>query len=195
MVFVPEAGFTATTVHTNETTGLSYKSAFTGGISVGIPLRKNILLQPGLFFVPKGAQKTVSTETLMINTQRNVNYLELPVNAVYYFNKMKTEGFFVSAGMYAGLALNGETRKTVRTPDGQIQKITKDIVFGNEVGQLKRFDYGIKVGVGYQSPAGIFIRGQYGLGLENVVNTKYVYNRGFGLTVGFLIGHRSSHNH
>ncbi|MFS4432224.1 porin family protein [Chryseobacterium sp. S90] len=182
-----EAGFGLSNVHTNETVGISNASGFTAGISARIQLNKNLWFQSGLFYLPKGAQKTILTESSTINTRRVISYFELPANVIYYFNSEKVGGLFVSTGMYAALAAAGHTFKTVTDTGKEVEKSTKDIVFGNQVNQVNRFDYGLSFGLGYQSPAGLYIKGQYEIGLQNVVNTKYVYNRSFQLMIGYII--------
>ncbi|WP_426478055.1 porin family protein [Chryseobacterium sp. CBSDS_008] len=187
IALAPEAGFGISTVHTNETTGISNASNFNAGVSVRIKLNNNWGIQSGIFYNPKGAQRTISKDNTTINSRRVISYFELPAHLVYYINGENAEGLFVSAGMYLALATGGHTLKTIRGSDMDIEKSTKEIEFGDHVNQVKRFDYGLSFGLGYQSPIGIYIRGQYDLGLQNVVNTKYVYNRSFQLMVGYTI--------
>ncbi|SMO72757.1 Outer membrane protein beta-barrel domain-containing protein [Chryseobacterium rhizoplanae] len=188
--FAVEAGFGLSNVHTNETSGISNASGFNAGISTRIQLNKKLWFQSGLFYSPKGAQKTISTENSTINTRRVINYFELPANIVYYFDGEKAGGLFVSTGMYVALAAGGHTLKTVTGTDKKIEKYRKDIAFGQNVNQVQRFDYGLSVGLGYQSPLGIYIKGEYQIGLHNVVNTKYLYNRSVQLMIGYVIKHR-----
>ncbi|MGV2451576.1 UNVERIFIED_CONTAM: porin family protein [Ralstonia mannitolilytica] len=188
--FSAEAGFGLSNVHTNETSGISNASGFNAGIFPRLQLNKKLWLQSGVFYAPKGAQKTVSKENSIINTRRIISYFEVPAQVVYYFNGEKPGGLFVSAGMYAALAVGGHTLKTITSIDKETEKSRKDIVFGKDVNQVRRFDYGLSFGLGYQSPLGLYVRGQYELGLQNVVNTKYVYNRSFQLMVGYIIKHR-----
>ncbi|MDR6370859.1 hypothetical protein J2795_002095 [Chryseobacterium bernardetii] len=185
-----EVGFGLSNVHTNETTGISNTSGFSTGIWARIPLNRKLWFQSGVFYSPKGAQKTISTENSTINTKRVISYFELPVNVVYYFSGEKVGRLFVSTGIYAALASGGHTLKTITGTDKDVEKYRNDIVFGKDINQVRRFDYGLSVGLGYQSPLGIYIRGQYELGLQNVVNTKYLYNRSFQLMVGYIIKHQ-----
>lgn len=190
MGFAAEAGFGLSNVHTNETTGISNASAFTAGIYGRIKLYDKLWLQSGLSYWPKGAQKTTKKENTTFNTKRVVSYFELPAHIVYYFNDVKPAGLFVSAGIYAAWAAGGCSTKTVTGRDKPFEKTRKDIQFGHDVNQVKRFDYGLSVGLGYQSPTGLYVRGQYELGLQNVVNTKYLYNRSLQLMIGYIIKYK-----
>ncbi|CAA7194608.1 porin family protein [Chryseobacterium potabilaquae] len=195
ITFAPEIGMNISNVHTDEIKGSSNKLGFKGGGIVNIPLYHNFYLQPGLFFSQKGAQKTLDKPTSTVNVKKNINYLELPVNIMYRYSLNKSGALLLSTGGYMAVPLNGSVHTTTTMNNGEVLKATRDIAFGNNDRQVKNFDYGLNFGMAYESPWGIYIKGQYELGLQNVVNTtKYVKNRNFQITLGYIIGRKSNDN-
>ncbi|MBT2620585.1 porin family protein [Chryseobacterium sp. ISL-6] len=190
VAFAPEIGVSLSNIHTNETKGTSNKSGLMLGVVANVQIKKNFYLVPGLFFIQKGAQKTVLSETAEINITRTINYLELPVDALYRFSLRKGDGIFLSTGMYVATPISGQSNKNILIYGGDIQKETKKMEFGNNANQVKRFDYGLCFGIGYENPLGIYIKGRYELGLQNVVNVKYLYNRSVMVTLGYIIKHK-----
>ncbi|MEF9478772.1 porin family protein [Chryseobacterium sp. 1B4] len=120
--FAAEVGFGASNVHTNEASGISNVSGFNAGVSARLRFSKKVCFNSGLFYSPKGAQRTISKQNSTVNTRRVINYFEFPANIIYYFNSETLGGLFVSGGMYAGVALGGYTRTTVTDSDREIKK-------------------------------------------------------------------------
>jgi len=176
LTYGPEAGVNLANV-SGDMPNTSMKLGLKAGAVVNIPAGGGFYLQPGLFF----SQKGFKTEILGIKATTNINYIELPVNVLYRFDLGNAGGIFVSAGMYAAFATNGK----VKSGD-----MSHNIEFGSDAGEMKRFDYGANFGLGYETPWGVYVRGQYGLGLANVSadDDFSMKNNTIQITLGYLLG-------
>ena len=178
ITYGPEAGVNLSNV-SGDMPNTDMKLGIKAGAVVNIPAGGGFYLQPGLFFSQKGYQSAI----LGIDTRFNLNYVELPVNILYMFDLGNAGAIFASAGMYAALAVNGTIK---------IEDVSKDIDFGSDGDEKKRFDYGANFGIGYETRWGIYLRGQYGLGLANVTadDDFSMKNNGIQITLGYLFGNR-----
>jgi len=191
VTFAPEIGInlSSQTLKMNGTTlgETIMKPGFKIGGVANIPVASEFYIQPGIFFTTKGGEQEVSILGLTTNTTTHVNYIEIPINALYRFSFDHAGALFISAGPYAGYAVNGETR----TVAPFIGKVKSDIDFGNNQNdEMKRFDFGLNAGIGYETPWGIYVRGQYGFGLINIspeeeTNLK---NQNIQISLGYNIG-------
>lgn len=157
------------------------------GIAACFPLVDNFYLETGAFYSPKGAKESnsVEKEVLGVNKKFNkeytmkLNYLEIPINAVYKYeinNNMSVRGH---VGPYFGFGLFGKEKLEINgSVDGAIldadgkeiegQKGYKSKAFSSKEGDrnYKRFDAGINFGGGMEfGPCYLGI--QYGVGLSN----------------------------
>jgi hypothetical protein len=161
------------------------KMGLTAGLMLDAPLSKDFHFQPGLNFVQKGykAKDDLSKETFTIN------YLELPLNFVYYSN-----GFFAGAGPYVAYGTSG-TDKTEYT-DGSTPDDKEKIKFGSGEEEVKSMDLGANFTAGYKTKSGFLITANYTLGLSNIGNTgadgsavkETIKNNCFGIKVGYMFG-------
>lgn len=151
------------------------------GVNVNIPIAERLVLQPGLFYSIKGFKG----ETFGIDQNTTLHYAEIPVYLQYMFNDPSEGRFFVGVGPYLGIAFSG---KNISGPT------TDDLKFGSDSTQdLGRFDYGAGVNVGYLLRSGIFFRGQYQMGIGNLVPSEVrtdnsIRNSVFTISVGYMIG-------
>lgn len=140
---------------------------------------------PGLIYSMKGAKMTDNSLGFDIKVDGKVSYLEIPLNVCYSFGSCKDGGLFVFGGPYLGYALSGKQKISYLAFD-----TTTTVKFGNDsTSDMKRMDFGLNLGVGYQLPMGLFFRAQYGLGLSNIdaVGDKdnFTKNKVFGISVGY----------
>lgn len=85
MKFGALIGVDFTNLTGDSVSGLSSKTGFAGGLYVGFPMGKSIVLEPELLYVNKGAKdNSVSPEQTL-----GINYIEIPVLLRYNF---KPEG-------------------------------------------------------------------------------------------------------
>jgi len=178
VTYGPEVGINLANV-SGDLPNTDMKPGIKAGAVVNLPAGGGFYIQPGLFF----SQKGYKTSILGIEAKTTINYIELPVNVLYRLDLGNAGGIFASAGMYAAFATNGK----VKSGD-----LSHDIDFGGDAGEMKRFDYGANFGLGYETPWGVYVRGQYGLGLANLSNDDdfKMKNNTIQITLGYLFGNR-----
>lgn len=173
----PEAGVNFATmkqklgpnkVTTGSTTG------FKVGAVADIDIAKGFFIQPGLFYTTKG----YGDNYLGVKTTVTLNYLEIPLNLGYRYDMGSAGSVFATAGPYMGIGLNGKMKTG---------SLDSDIKFGTGASEYKKLDYGVNFSVGYISPIGIYVRGQYGLGLANLsnVNNTTTKNNVWSVSLGY----------
>ena len=140
-----------------------------------------------------------------VKTKFNPVYVEVPLNLVVKIPLMaKKSTLFFNAGPYIAIGVAGQSKI-----DSKIGPLTSssssDIKFSNDdpftsqqedaaYDKLKRFDYGVNVGGGFQFQH-VIIKANYGYGLakinstqsNNTANDKNKY-RTIGISVGIPIG-------
>jgi len=151
------------------------KTGFNAGVNAEIPVGIDFYLQPGLLFSTKGAKSKVGEGST------NLSYVELPVNFVY--KPELGEGRMVLGfGPYLGYAVGGKYK------DGSSEG---DIEFGDQPGELKRFDAGANLLAGYEFSNKLSFQINAGLGLLDIHNRpegdskSTIKNTGFGLSLGY----------
>jgi len=163
------------------------KTGITAGLVVDAPLSEKIHFLTGLNFVQKGytVKDDIAKETF------NINYLELPLNFVYYSN-----GFFLGAGPSLSYAISGMDK--IHYSDGSAEDDKEKIEFGSNEEQIKPFDFGANFKAGYKTKSGFLITVNYTLGLSNISNpsadepdaTGKIKNNCFGIKIGFMFGRK-----
>jgi hypothetical protein len=184
LTFGPEIGINLSNV-SGDVPNTDMKLGLKVGGVVNIPAGGGFYLQPGLFFHQKGYKTSAEILGVKSSGTTNFNYIELPVNILYRVDLGNAGGIFASAGMYAAYAVSGKTKGELGTIKGE-----EKIKFGSEANELKPFDWGTNFGLGYETPWGVYVRGQYGLGFGNLSNTDNfsVKNNSIQISVGYLLG-------
>jgi hypothetical protein len=156
------------------------KEKYLGNISGGAFFDKDIIpfldIRIGAMYSPKGFRWEVDGSNSLKTT---LNYIEVPVLA-----KIKIGPVYALGGAYGAYALNGKSKLT----DAGIE--TKEDV---DFDVVKRFDYGLKFGVGAQAglgPIHIFAQVDYTFGLQNINDGPgdEMKNNVIGASAGILIG-------
>ncbi len=208
----PEVGFNVSTI-TGATD--KYTSYMGGrlGLSTNFRIVGDLYLQPGLFYSAKGGNTvTTSTQnlaqlanlgglgtllgggtglgnltnlTVTNNISYKINYLQLPVLAVYKFSAGESGQFFVGVGPYAALLMDGRYKKSsisgiagVNINTNEDRAIIKDT-------DISSFDFGVNGNLGYEHNSGFFCRCFYEMGISDNTVGK---NAGFGLSLGYYFG-------
>ena len=142
----------------------------------------NFSLQPGLTLSGKGGKMGGQDYTL----ERNLMYLEVPVNAIYNI-PVGTAKIFLGAGPYAAVALSGEDKIKDNATTEAVAAQKSDVLFGNAVNEVRRSDFGVNFGGGLRLGNGVNLAANYGLGLSNLSNETDVdtKNRTLSFTVGY----------
>jgi hypothetical protein len=164
--------------------GVDYGTAdekFNNNFAFGAFYEKDLIplldLRLGLDFSPKGNKVEAGDDEYKMT----VNYLEIPIQA-----KVKLGPIYALGGVYGAYALGGKNEATV----GGVS-VSEDIDFDDQ--ELKRLDFGMKFGLGFQlklGPVGVFAQGEYSFGLQNINDGEgdAVKNKVISASIGALIG-------
>ena len=127
-----------------------------------------ISLQTGLMFTQKGYKEDFEILGETFTSKVNLNYLEIPINAVYGLGiGNNTLQFF--AGPYVGIGLTGKMKSDIDGADDMdIQFVSDYTDVDEDKSGLKRLDIGFNFGAGYKIN-NIQIQANYGLGLSNLI--------------------------
>ena len=134
-------------------------------------------LRVGAEFSPKGIRLEGGGDF----DQIKINYLEIPVQA-----KLKIGPVYALGGVYGAFALKGENEYEYSGVGG-----TDEIDFDDW--ELKKFDYGMKFGGGFQfgfGPLKAYTQAEYSFGLQNISKTdgEEWKNNVFSVSAGVVVG-------
>ena len=145
---------------------------FKAGLKVGVladyAITGNFSVIPELLFSQRGSK--ISEPASMSTT---INYLQLPINAAYKFDVGYGSKIFIFAGPYLGYAVSGKYK---------IESLSVDIPFGSGDEDMKRFDFGLNGGIGYQYDK-IFLKLQYNQGLTGLYNVSHTTSKNQNIAV------------
>ncbi|QNA42831.1 porin family protein [Lacibacter sediminis] len=168
------------------------------GLNIGfvttVPIGKNFSFAPGLNFVQKGAKQSESyeslgAETITINWQGRLSCLELQLPILYNTNGEKGK-FFLGAGPTLSYAISGKSKLKITGEEQEDRKLD----FGNSnEDDLRPFDIGANVLIGYMINKGFVVSANYNMGLLNLTpgdDAKDMSNRFdyYSLKIGWMIG-------
>jgi hypothetical protein len=168
-----------TDVHGNYGVGATF------GILLDQPMQKNGSFQVGFNFTQKGTRKMPSFLGTDGSFKNVLNYLELPMNVVFKFNKGSGK-FMAGAGISGALGIwCKSTNRTNIT-------VVKYLNFGNtSQDDLKGIDFGLNGLVGYEFKGGSSITLNYNQSLNTLYigggNIDKLKNRYFGIRYGHLL--------
>jgi hypothetical protein len=179
---LPKIGITAGLNVSNTTlfSDNSFKAGFQAGVVSDFSITEKFSIIPELLFSQRGYKnKNIHLVDIQGNftgetVTETFNYLQLPINAAYKFNVGNDSKIIVFAGPYLGYALSANVNGA-------------SIAIGSN-GYLKRFDFGMNAGVGYQYEK-IFVKLQYNPGLINLINPKgdiSMKNMNIAITAGYF---------
>src|SRR5690606_37981709 len=140
---------------TNDTRGLV--RFHIGGLTE-IPLFNNFSIQPEILYSAQGSKRdTRATDGPLVET--NLNYINIPVVAKYYF----TNNFSIMAGPQVGVLVTAKNEITPSGFGGNAEISETDIK-----DDIRALDVGVGIGAEYRLPFGIFAQVRYVFGLSNV---------------------------
>jgi opacity protein-like surface antigen len=152
------------------------KTGFQAGVTYDIGIADDFVVQPGLSYVQNGAKYDGAFEGIA-DPKVNLNYLQLPVTFQYQ-PELGTGHLLLGVGPYVGMGI------------GQVKVDAGDLsakVDWDEA-NLRKFDAGGKLLVGYQLGNGLSLNLNANLGLVklyDVENPPKTNNTSFGVTVGY----------
>ncbi len=146
-----------------------FKAGFTGGIFLNYSTKTDFGFNGSIIYSQLG--DNVGTKNTL-----KLNYIQAPINLVYYFGDGMREGSFrpkVFLGPYVGLLLDAKSTGLSNT---------------ETLSLLNEVDYGINIGTGFnyaiKSKTWLNVDLKYGYGLANVPKILTYQNRNLSLTVG-----------
>ncbi len=158
------------------------KTGVRAGAIVDIEIDRGFSIQPGLFYTQKGANDVFDIRGL----DYRINYLELPFNLLAKVGTRRTGKFFFGGGPYAAVAVGGEIDRPVLGD--------RDLDIGDDDDEdIGRIDYGINLTTGFETPVGVYFRGNANLGAANIFPQDLadddfrLRNWGLSISVGYLV--------
>ncbi len=105
--FGVKAGLNLATIAVEDVDENNFKAGFHAGLSAKFPLTESFALQPEVLFTQKGAKTVYNSDFLGFDiadgeTTYNLNYIDIPVYAVYNF----TDNFNLHLGPYLGILVD-----------------------------------------------------------------------------------------
>ncbi len=169
--------------------GATQKNNMLTSFNAGIMARSNatepIALEAGLLLEGRGAKAdtylTSSTDDNYVKTKFNPLYVELPVNFVVRLPLPSNSNIFFNAGPYVAMGVAGKSKVETKFL-GSVSNSTSNIKFNNDnpsttqqedasYDKLKRFDYGVNVGGGFDLGK-VILKANYALGMSKINSTQ-----------------------
>jgi Outer membrane protein beta-barrel domain len=160
----------------------------TVAVPVNIAITEKFSVQPELAFIQKGFEIEFDFLGNTVKGSQSINYLDLPILAMYSFVKTETITVYLAGGPVFGYAMSGET-----TSEENGQKTTEKVDW--ETAQYNRFEVGASIGAGVGfgvGPGQVVLDIRYVIGLSNLNSestggTDKVTNMGTGISVGYIV--------
>jgi hypothetical protein len=184
----------------------SFNVGFNVGLSVLFPISKIFSIKTGILWDSKGFIQSgyqllrFPGENAFVLYDVNINsriyYLDIPLllRESYIFNEKSFA--FIEFGAYVGVGMRGKLNfDFTNVGNGNNSTRENDINWGNsQEGEIKRLDYGLSFGLGYQRYA-VQIALAYDLGLANIladINTeRTIKNRTFRASIVYVLNGNS----
>jgi hypothetical protein len=198
-----EAGANIATIKVKEDPPSGYSPSYSSkvGFKIGaladIGIGDHLAVQPGVFYSMRGGKIKVDVPGFgSAETERTVNYLEVPILVQYKLNAGPGR-VFVGLGPSVGMGLSGKDHEKYNYAFFGSKDTTVSVKFGSDTTETKKMDFGAVFNVGYELNMGVFVRVSYYLGLANMANNgpgqnDKATNRGFSVSAGYLLGRRNS---
>lgn len=179
-------GVTATTFSGDSNTDFGYRASFGAGVSFGIPVTTNLLLQPEIRYAAKGGRSdsgTIEGYDGELRIKSTVAYLEIPVLLVYRFDRGRTMQPRIFAGPYVGRRLDA-TIEWEPVSGGPRQSDSDDSVV--------EYDYGVVGGAGLEfdvAGEAVLVGARTAIGLSDVRDRPDapLRNTAFEVFIGMLL--------
>ena len=162
-------------------------AGFGAGVYAEIPLNNKLSLKPGLNFLQKGVKvsNNFTDEGIQYkqNVKANLNYVEVPVLAVYNF-KGAAGKWFVGAGPSASYGISGKLKGDLEISDGEGSQRESFNVHAfkkeNDNGaDFKRLDLGVGAVAGHNISKNMAVQLNYLHGLRNIASASGFSNDRF----------------
>ncbi len=187
VMFAPEGGYNICK-YTGTTDGHTRtgQNSYTVGGNLNFALSKHFSLLPGVFFVRNGYTCPYRGQHLY----EGINTFEIPLSLEYQIGPERSH-FFIGAGPYMDYNQDGIFKLTGTLPS------SRDMRIGNgALDDINHWDYGAQGWVMIQIVGGLYVRGSYLQGFNNMtpmgdkknptIDTKNAtYNQDIRITMGY----------
>lgn len=159
---------------------------YTAGVILEIEIFEKTWLQSGFSFLTKGARREIKNVDIpgYIGIQRDEidtfrpMYVQLPISLAYKFDLTPNTRFFLSGGIFLSQGISGqyEQRWTYNETGSNLgweNTSENRNVFSSKA--LKRFDYGLRAGAGFELGR-LVLRVGYDWSMPDIVKDKKVLN-------------------
>lgn len=156
---------------------------FNAGITGRFGLSKTVDLESGVLLTGQGskAESYFNGGANYVKTRFNPIYVQVPLNLVILAPLDKRNGLFFNAGPYIAIGVGGKSKTdskigALTSSSSSSIKFSNDDPFTSEqddaaYDKLKRFDYGLNFGGGFQFQH-LILKVNYGLGLAKINSTE-----------------------
>ncbi len=157
--------------------------SFNVGVLGRLGLSPNFDLESGILFTGHGskAETYFNGGTDYVKSKFNPIYIQVPLNAIIKIPLEKKSAVFFNAGPYIAMGIGGKSKMESKIGP-LMSSSTSTIKFSNDdpftsnqddaaYDKLKRFDYGLNFGGGFQLEH-VILKVNYGLGLSKINSTE-----------------------
>lgn len=166
-----------------------------GGVYANLPIAPEFYIQPSLMYEGKGGKNTTEGDVGSASIKTRLNYLTLPIDLLFKPEMPNGSGaWIVGVGPYFGYGISGKTKFSGEIGGEEASQsydpFKSDLAGGDA--DLKRFDAGANVQLGYEMAGGFNITLNANMGLINLINDgdskNSARNTSFGVNLGYTFG-------
>jgi len=158
-------------------------TTFNAGLMGRFGLSDVVDLESGLLLTGRGskAETYFNGGSDYVKSKFNPMYIEVPLNLILNVKLDPSTKLFFNAGPYAAIGIGGKSK--LQTKFGPIETSSEETIKFNDddpttsqqedaaYNKLKRFDYGVNVGAGFDLGK-VILKANYGLGLAKINSTE-----------------------
>lgn len=144
MNFGFKAGLNMANISGDNTDNAEMVPNYQVGVTTNFSMGETFAIQPGLILTGKGSKYSEEFMGETLDYNLNLNYLEIPINAVY-----NVGNFQIFAGPYLGFGLFGKAKFENDQIDDEDIEFTGDVTEETDGIPINGFDYGLNFGAGY----------------------------------------------
>ena len=164
---------------------ITKKNGFDAGLNIDVKLIKGLSLEAGAFY------RKMNYEVLLPGIEiqeRSYDYGYFPFTLNYDFDLHQAGNIFIGAGGYYGHLFQYKEfiYPTYHRDEGYLLKVK---VGNNWDDVVYHQDFGLVFKLGYVSPWGIYLKGQYSHGLKNIAHSNRLglKNSAYSINIGYDI--------
>ncbi|MCQ2975839.1 MAG: PorT family protein [Bacteroidales bacterium] len=132
------------------------KSGFHIGAVYNVDLIGSFSLEPGLYFTQKGFKQDES------DLKATTNYLEIPINLKYQLLDLSVIALDAHVGPFMSMGLSGKIKEDFMGAKEEFK------AFDEDEGGLKRFEFGLQMGIGAKICEKLYAGIHYDMGLTKI---------------------------